>query len=162
MVFDITEVLQVIDEQAYTQPLEVFNGATLGQHFRHILDFYRCLHKGISTAQTIDYERRERDVLVEQHPSDAVQAFIEVRDGIERCNTDVQVQVRADFSVRLEDTRPVVQSSVGRELMFAYDHAVHHLAIIKIGLRAAFPHIMVKDHLGVAPSTIKFRSVVEG
>lgn len=162
MVFDITELLQVIDEQAYAQQLEVFNGSTLGQHFRHILDFYRCLHKGITTSQVIDYERRERDVLVEQHPDYAIRAFFDVRNGIEHCNIEESIQVRADFSSRMEDSRPVVQSSIGRELMFAYDHAVHHLAIIKIGLRTAFPHIVIHEQLGVAPSTIKYRSAIEG
>lgn len=161
MVFEITEVLQVIDQQSYAQPLDVFNGSTLGQHFRHILDFYRCLQLG-AIENIVDYERRERDTLAEQNPAFAVQAFFDVCDNIERCNVDERIMVRADFSARMEDNRPLVQSSIGRELMFAYDHAVHHLAIIKIGLRTAFPHITINEQLGVAPSTIKYRSIVEG
>ncbi|MBK7410731.1 MAG: hypothetical protein IPJ40_23365 [Saprospirales bacterium] len=49
--------------------------------------------------------------------------------------------VQADFIPEEEAPRPTVQSSVGRELMYAFDHAVHHLAIVKMGLRQAQPDL---------------------
>ena len=39
--------------------------------------------------------------------------------------------------------------------MFAYDHALHHLAIIKMGLLSAFPQIKVDENMGVSPATLK-------
>jgi len=42
-------------------------------------------------------------------------------------------------------------------LLFFYDHAIHHLAIIKIGLLCHFPHVQAEKDLGVSPSTIKAR-----
>jgi hypothetical protein len=44
---------------------------------------------------------------------------------------------------------------MGREMVFVYDHAIHHLAIIRIGLQVHFPEVDVDVHLGVSPSTIK-------
>jgi hypothetical protein len=40
-----------------------------------------------------------------------------------------------------------------------YDHAVHHLAIIKIGIRCSFPQWIIDRDLGVSPSTLKARMV---
>ena len=59
------------------------------------------------------------------------------------------------------DTEYALASSVGRELGFAAHHAIHHLAMIKIGLRCHFPHIQIDRDLGVSPSTIKARKWVE-
>jgi hypothetical protein len=64
--------------------------------------------------------------------------------------------VKADFSADQRDARPIVQSSIGRELLFAYDHAVHHLAIIRIGIKAACPDVLLPASVGVAPATVKY------
>ena len=42
-----------------------------------------------------------------------------------------------------------------RKPMYAYDHAVHHLAMIKIGMKEACPAVRVGKNIGAAPSTVK-------
>ncbi|MBK8705538.1 MAG: hypothetical protein IPN33_19560 [Saprospiraceae bacterium] len=39
MAFQIKDLLQDIDAADYARPLDIFKGATLGQHVRHIIDF---------------------------------------------------------------------------------------------------------------------------
>jgi hypothetical protein len=77
---------------------------------------------------------------------------------IERQKVDLGLKVVADFSTNKDSFRPQVDSSVGRELMYAFDHAIHHIAIIKIGIKAAFPQIQIPQEIGVAPSTIRYHS----
>ncbi len=154
----ITSLLAKIEEPHYAQPLEIFNGSTLGQHFRHILEFYRCLLHGVD-AGVVDYAARERDPKIEQSPQAAKQAFQAVLQAIDQLNETQALAVKADFSTQT-DVRPQVQSSVGRELMYAYDHALHHLAIIKIGMQLNTPKVELDANLGVAPSTIKHRNGV--
>ena len=157
MTIQITNLLKGIDNQNYAKPLEVFNGSTLGQHFRHILDFYRCLVNGAQTGM-IDYASRTRDPQIEQNASYARQAFLEIAKAVEQLDASTPIPVKADFSDKDDLKRPIVDSSLGRELMFAYDHAVHHLALIKIGLQLGLPQLQIDENLGVAPSTIKFRA----
>ncbi|HMQ49369.1 MAG TPA: hypothetical protein PKA00_18020 [Saprospiraceae bacterium] len=155
------QIKQLIDRIApleYAMPLEVFNGSSLGQHFRHILEFYICLMDGIETG-VVDYASRKRNLAFETNPEEACRVFMEVASQVGLIDEFQTVQVRADFSDQPEVIRPVLQSTVGRELMFAYDHAIHHLAMVKIGLAALNPAALTDQNLGVAPSTLKYRQI---
>lgn len=157
MARQITLLLDSVDRGDYDKPLEIFNGATLGQHFRHILEFYQCLLQGID-QEIVDYAKRQRDPRIEKDPISARHAFQDVLLAVNQLEEHKILAVKADFSSETTIERPIVQSSVGRELMFAYDHAVHHLAIIKIGLQVCAPQLQIDPNLGVAPSTVKYRA----
>jgi len=40
---DIAYYLEALAPDEYTQPLELLSQASLGQHTRHMLEFYQCL-----------------------------------------------------------------------------------------------------------------------
>ncbi|MEZ5044856.1 MAG: hypothetical protein R2828_33470 [Saprospiraceae bacterium] len=153
----INQLLEKLDEPSFSKPLNVYNGSTIGQHFRHIFDFYQCLTSDLSGG-LIDYANRERDSSIERYPVYAIRAFSKIEAAIEIIDEFMEINVLADFSVEANAARPVVKSSLGRELMFAYDHAVHHIAIIKMGIQTAFPEILMEENLGIAPSTLKYRA----
>ena len=72
---DLRHYLAVIDPVIYQAPLEILSGSTIGQHTRHIIEFYNCLveqysHDGISE---INYAKRRRDFLIESAPDHALQ-----------------------------------------------------------------------------------------
>ncbi|MBI1223962.1 MAG: hypothetical protein GC192_01880 [Bacteroidetes bacterium] len=150
----MTDLLGRIAPETYAQSLPLFNGSSIGQHFRHIVDFYGCLNRGVSEGR-IDYALRQRDARVETEPSYAAQVLHDFFVKLNAVEEAASVEVVADFSSELNETRPVVLSTVGREMMYAYDHAVHHLAMIKMGLKVTSPLLEVDKNLGVAPSTVK-------
>lgn len=152
----MTNLLDRMDNQIYAQPLEVFKGASIGQHFRHILDFYLCLLRGIPEG-IIDYASRDRNPLAETDVQYIQQAFCHISQTMDQFSEEAPVKVWGDFSTQVTQ-RPELVSSIGRELMFAYDHAVHHLAMIKIGIAAVAPTLQLDHTLGIAPSTIKHRT----
>lgn len=154
IIHQITDLLGKLDAEPYSRPLPLFNGSTIGQHFRHILDFYGCLARGVEEGR-IDYAKRERDVMVENEPSHATEVLLQYQHAITTMDEAAHIEVVADFSAELNEERPVVLSTVGREMMYAYDHAVHHLAMIKMGLKVACPTVEADHRLGVAPSTLK-------
>ncbi len=45
-----------------------------------------------------------------------------------------------------------------RELLYNIEHAVHHMAILRIALEADFPHVPLAEHSGVAYSTVQHRN----
>lgn len=154
IIHQMNEVLGKLDSKTYSQPLALFNGSSIGQHFRHIVDFYGCLVRSAGDGR-VDYANRERDLLVETEPSHAAAVLLEFFAKISTLDESGPVEIVADFSSDFNEERPVVQSSIARELMYAYDHAVHHLAMIKMGLKATSPNLEVDPNLGVAPSTVK-------
>lgn len=155
LVHQVNHVLSQMESCDYCRPLPEFEGSTLGQHFRHALEFFQCLEQGATTG-LIDYAARERNLLYERDPILTSEAFERFAMCLNTCNLLQHVEVRAEFN---SDLRPTYPSTLGRELLFVYDHAIHHLAIIKIGLRCHFPHIQTAQDLGVSPSTVKSRQM---
>jgi hypothetical protein len=153
----IQSILNRLSDNQYSLELDIFNGSSVGKHIRHIFDFYHCIVND-DIALTIDYNCRSRNPLIENNRSAAISAFTQMLNLAEGIKDEKELSVITDFSIDENEERPVVSSSVGRELMYAYDHAVHHLAIIKMGIGVAFPEISLDNHIGIAPSTIKYQS----
>lgn len=150
----MTELLGRISPEVYAQPLALFNGSSIGQHFRHIVDFYGCLSRDFNGGR-VDYAQRQRDTRVETEPAYAAGVLSSYFEQLKPSDEAASLEIVADFSSDFNETRPVVLSTMGREMMYAYDHAVHHLAIIKMGLKSTSPSLQMDKNIGVAPSTIK-------
>jgi hypothetical protein len=150
----MAELLTDLYPEAYTRPLPLFHGSTIGQHVRHILEFYTCLLEGRRSAR-IDYSARPRNAQIAERLDVALALLDYIGTTVERVDEHQWLNVDSEFGEVAE--RPVYISSMGRELQYAFDHAVHHLAIIRMGLETYFPEIAVDADLGVAPSTLKFR-----
>jgi uncharacterized damage-inducible protein DinB len=148
--------IEKLGAEAYAQPLEIFNQSTLGQHFRHIYDFYLCLAEGAEQG-LIDYAARKREPNIELLPQKAVERFQEIQQRLVALDMEQPLRVVPDSYKGKASLDYSVASSVGREMMYAYDHGIHHLAIIKIGVKTAFPGVELPKDLGVAPSTLRYR-----
>jgi hypothetical protein len=119
---------------------------------RHSLDHFVCFFEGLPRG-VVDYDSRHRDPRLERDPH----CFLEALDVVSR-----QVPVLADRSsdepiVILQTVGPggekeAQHSTLGRELAFLANHALHHLAIVK--LLAAGLAITLPATLGVAYSTL--------
>lgn len=149
------DLLKQLDNEVYAKPLAIFNQSSIGQHFRHIIDFYNCLLNGCG-CHVVDYCDRERNPLIEKDSLTAISVIKDINLRVQNIDEERRIVVKSDFSTNKDEERTSIESSLGRELMYAFDHALHHLALIKIGLHVHFPEIKVDENLGVAPSTIKY------
>ncbi|NBP71028.1 MAG: hypothetical protein EBU52_20110, partial [Cytophagia bacterium] len=50
-----------------------------------------------------------------------------------------------------------IESNFMRELVYNIEHAVHHMAIMKIGIKEVAPYIQLPFDFGVAASTIRHK-----
>jgi hypothetical protein len=145
-------LIEQLDTVSYSMPLAIINGATLGKHVRHILDFYTNILK--MTDNTVYYDHRERDVKLETLTPNALNYITHIQSQLttikENENVYVVISVNANYS-------PKVASTMERELIYALEHTTHHLAIIKIAVTHSFKHISIPDNFGVAASTIQFQ-----
>jgi uncharacterized damage-inducible protein DinB len=152
----INTLLELLDEDVYTQSIPLFHGSTIGEHMRHILEFYICLIEGVGQA-TIDYNGRKRNKVLSEQINAAKATLAYINSAINQMSEGQDLQILNEFCTEEEEGRSQYYSSVGRELQYAFDHAVHHLAIIRMGIQTSFPHLQVDPELGIAPSTLKFR-----
>ena len=159
LINQLIKLLDQINDQSYCEPLSVFNGGTIGKHIRHVLDFYQCLLKGVKNNK-IDYASRERDVNAECSSEHTKLVFERIQQQL--CELeDRTIMVVTDFFKQDLADRFLVQSTINRELMFIHDHAIHHLAIVKIGINHHFPEIKLNPEFGVAPATILHQQKVK-
>tara|TARA_Y100000385_G_scaffold291312_1_gene368523 strand:+ start:5519 stop:6025 length:507 start_codon:yes stop_codon:yes gene_type:complete len=155
----LIDVIQQLSVDEYIRPLNIYNGSTIGKHFRHIHDFYACLING-NREKCVDYCKRERAENLELTPSSIIESFNDLKKKVRELDPSETVEVYGDFEFE-NGHRPVSQSSFGREMLYAYDHAVHHLAIIKLGIRAEFPDVIIENDIGVAASTLRHQLIHE-
>ncbi|RMD73628.1 MAG: hypothetical protein D6818_04460, partial [Bacteroidetes bacterium] len=65
------QLLEQLSDEAYAMPLPLFEGSSLGQHFRHIINFAECLLRDFREGQPVDYAARHRDPSLERQPRQA-------------------------------------------------------------------------------------------
>jgi len=154
MLTKMKQHLQELSEDVYKSPCTLLNQTSVGQHFRHIIEFYVCLQIGESKS-TVCYDERKRDLLIEIQKDYAVQVIEEIIVFLNKITTDKPLVFAASYSP-VTDKQISINTSLFRELAYALDHTIHHLAIIKIALADA--GIKVDNEFGVAPSTLKYRN----
>jgi len=151
----LRSLLNTLDETEYTRQQEVLSGGTIGQHMRHILEFYLLLVSGSFTG-TISYDQRERNPRIENSLSFAIDTINLLIPAIGLLKEEDPVNLEADYTTQGSSGNSV-NSSVGRELAYCIEHSIHHQALIKAGLIVSGLSHVIDDHFGVAYSTIRYR-----
>ncbi len=154
--FQLKDLLNSILPEDYIRKTEVLAGATIGQHIRHIVEFYLLLISG-SFGDTICYDKRERNIQIENDPSYAIQTIEKLIPGIDTLIEENPVKLQADFTPD-GTSEELINSSVGRELAYSIEHSIHHQAIIKAGLIAMGLKDLTNEDFGLAYSTKRYRN----
>lgn len=147
--------LRQIDRHTYIQPIPLLSDSTIGQHTRHFIEFFQCLLDQ-SADGTICYDKRKREKSIEEDPGVAAQQIIEIMLELQHHSWREMGAIEADYGLE-EPVTVQISTSLERELMYNIEHTIHHLALIKVGLKLVFPDLELPDHFGVAPSTVKFQ-----
>lgn len=149
-------VIEQIKEEDYTKPVDVFNNSTIGQHFRHTLEFFQCLMEGYEKG-TVSYDKRNHDKRIETDKVLALSLINRTRDFVHTC--DMQKPLILEVNYELTGEGDVeVNSNMGREITYNIEHAIHHMAIIKIGLQVVCPYVELPYGFGVAVSTLRYHN----
>ncbi|MCB0494832.1 MAG: hypothetical protein KDC79_01735 [Cyclobacteriaceae bacterium] len=149
-------VIEQIREDDYTKPVDVFNHSTIGQHFRHTLEFFQCLMEGYEKG-VISYDKRKHDKRIEEDKILALKLIEETNRFIDSCNFDKPLVMEVNYE--LSDGGDImVNTNMAREITYNIEHAIHHMAIIKIGLNVICPYVELPYGFGVAVSTLRYNT----
>jgi hypothetical protein len=148
---DLGFVIGQLTKAEYSKELTVLSGATIGQHTRHVIEMVQCLIAGYDEAR-FSYDDRKRDISIESDPDWALsQLNVAMSSAFQSNKLMIGFHQFADESVS-------VDTNYYRELIHNIDHTIHHCAIIRIGLMS-FDHVIIPEGFGIAPSTIRHRSL---
>ncbi len=144
--------LTTIYPKDYCKPIDRLGGATIGQHTRHILEFFICLQKGLKSG-IVNYDNRSRDQRIETDQSVAMEIIDQINDFIQHtdeCSLTLEVQYD-------ETTVITLPSCLSREIAYNIEHAIHHMAILKIGMSEVADYVKLSPSFGIAAATMRYQ-----
>ena len=146
-----------LGDETYSHTVRAPFGASIGQHYRHVLEHFQCLIRG-ARAKEVNYDARERNPRLESEVTYASIATCDVLRAIKHwSDASLQAQCKVVSSVSYQQgSEDTVDSNVGRELSYCVAHAIHHYAIIRLICHEL--DIRVPAEFGVAPSTLNHRA----
>jgi hypothetical protein len=153
-------LLAGLSDAQYADAVPDASNASIGAHYRHSLEHFKILLEAVNEAQ-IDYDRRERDARLENERLFALQVTRDFRHAarfLATLPTDRAIEARTRISYAGPGSCSAA-STIGREIMYAVSHAIHHYALI--GLICGMRKIPVPEDFGVAPSTIEYQKNLE-
>ncbi|MDH4089511.1 MAG: hypothetical protein OEV74_06500 [Cyclobacteriaceae bacterium] len=150
----LTDLVTQILEKDYVKPAETLSKSTIGQHLRHTLEFFICLENGFSRG-IINYDKRAHNKLIETDKFIALATIDQIKNFV--CTlSDRPLHLEVGYDLDKDDFQ-TIETTATRELVYNIEHAVHHMAIMKIGVREIAPYIKLAPDFGIAASTIRYR-----
>ncbi len=146
-----------VSDEDYVHPVVVLDGGTLGQHVRHAVTFYMYLLLALEQEDAVvRYHVRFRDPLMERQREVALGAL----DRVIRTLPDFDQDCVMGFLSEPTDEAPAlsISSSLYREYAYVMDHTIHHMALLRIGIKELCPGMQLPPSFGIARSTISYRA----
>lgn len=151
--FELKSIVNGLDDDQYKRNLPILSGASIGQHIRHILEFYAEVLK---SDERICYDTRKRDKNIENNRLSGIGFIGELEKLISLLHEDRKIEMYANYSADHLVTLSF-QSSLYRELAYALEHSVHHQAIIKIGLKEIGRNNLMSNTFGFSAATRRYK-----
>lgn len=144
-----------IDDSDFCKPSEALSKSTIGQHLRHTLEFFICFEKGFHEG-LINYDKRAHDKLIESDKFLALSAIERINHFVSNLDGSKTLKLEVGYDLK-NDVFVTIDTNATRELVYNIEHAVHHMAIMKIGIREVAPYITLASDFGVAASTVRYK-----
>ncbi len=148
-----------LGDQTYSRVARDPFNASIGQHYRHMLEHFQSLVTGLR-AEEINYDARERNPRLQTEVTWASIATCDILRALKRYTNEALARdCTVINSVGYTAPDPSsFSSNISRELAYCAGHAIHHYAIIRlIGHEIGVP---VPAEFGVAPSTLKYMNAL--
>ena len=149
---DCTIVLQSLEADAYSGKCTLLNEASIGMHFRHILELLQCLK---NAERSLCYDQRKRDSRLESSLHTALDESLTIQKWLLSDTLDFNKSISLKWIS--SETELEMETNLQRELAYNLEHIVHHMALMRVGLKELNPSIQIPKNFGVADSTQRFR-----
>ena len=151
----LVEVMDQLSDEDFKKPIATLSGSSVGQHIRHTIEFFLCLMDGANKGE-INYDKRRHDKFIETDRKLAKSVIHDVDIFLANQVQDHAMNLVANYEVK-GDEQVSIPSSFHRELAYNIEHAIHHMALIKIGVREVGDYVELPQYFGVASSTVRYQ-----
>ncbi|MEQ8714445.1 MAG: DinB family protein [Cyclobacteriaceae bacterium] len=154
VLYQLKDVLSQMTDSEYQAPSIHLSHATIGQHVRHTLEFFTCLQDKLSHGE-VNYDLRARDIILESDRNKALETIDEIINQLNSTATNKTLNLKTTYGVGELSTIDI-PTNYYRELAYNIEHAVHHMALIKVGIKELCDHIQLPSNFGIASSTVRY------
>ena len=146
-----------LDDHRYSQIAGAPFNASIGQHYRHVIEHFQSLTRGLQSGE-INYDARERNVRLQSEVTYGSIATCDILRVLKRYTDETLArECTVINSVGYGDAgASAFQSNISRELAYCAGHAIHHYAIVRLICNEV--GVEVPKDFGYAPSTLKHQS----
>ncbi len=144
--------LQSSTPQSYTTISKPYFISSCGEHMRHLLDHFSVIKTDVGSG-IIDYDARQRGSNIETSIHYAQKKIAEIKSWLssldsESLNKTLFIQTEVSVAEK-HITR--THSCLGRELVFASAHAIHHYSMMSVAMQ--MQDLKADKNFGIAPAT---------
>jgi len=147
---ELIDLLNQFSNEEYSKPCFQLSNSSIGEHTRHIIELFQCLDKQYESG-ILNYDDRKRNILIQTNTDFAIQQILKNQNNLDKGNKKLLLKQKIDGN-EIE-----TESNYFRELLYNFEHCIHHQALIKVGV-LQFETIVVDENFGVARSTIEYRN----
>lgn len=156
----LQNALKTMDDEIYIQPPQEGFSA-IGGHVRHIVEFYQELLKTTQNnfEQPLSYDNRKRNLLIETSREVALNEISKLKTLC--CELDYQEQRTIELSMMIDCASGHMMTMTTtplREMFHVLDHAIHHMALIK--MTAQQIGLTLDKNFGMANATLVHNNTV--
>lgn len=147
---EIQSLCKLVTNEQFIAKCNNISGYSIGAHVRHSLEMFVVLSE-LEPNSLLNYDKRRREANLESNPELASELCESLKITLQKDDYAFEMESLTQFG------NQIIHTSYHRELMYCSDHAVHHLALIKI----ACNELEIRDlpeNLGVAYSTQVFNA----
>ncbi|MDR3712655.1 MAG: DinB family protein [Puia sp.] len=148
----LTDTIDQLSDSQYTKPCIALSGSSIGQHVRHIVELFQCLLNGYPNGE-IDYDSRRRNQAIAMDREFAKECLQAITGKI--AQPDKPLSLYVGFG---KEEKPLaIPTTYFREIVYNIEHAIHHMALMRIGIHEV-SEILLPKEFGVAAGTLKYQA----
>lgn len=146
---ELISLLHQLSNEDYAKPCSALSEASIGEHTRHIIELFQCLENQYESG-IVNYDTRKRNLQIQTETDFAIQQIIAIQTNLDKPNKNLQLRQL------IEGCEINTESNYHRELLYNFEHCIHHQALIKVAVLQS-ASILLDANFGVARSTIEYR-----
>ncbi|TRX22873.1 DinB family protein [Flavobacterium franklandianum] len=147
---ELIDLLKQLSNDEYSSPCAQLSNSSIGEHIRHIIELFQCLENQYESG-VINYDDRRRNVLIQTDTDFAIQQIVQIQNNLDKENKNIVLKQK------IESHEITTESNYYRELLYNFEHCIHHQALIKVAI-LQHSTITIDKNFGVARSTIEYRN----
>ena len=147
---ELIDLLKQLSDEEYSNPCANLSNSSIGEHTRHIIELFQCLENQYESG-IISYDNRQRNVLIQTNTDFAIQQIEQIQRNLNKENKNIVLKQK------IQSHEITTESNYYRELLYNFEHCIHHQALIKVAI-LQYPTIAIDKNFGVARSTIEYRN----